>query len=154
MRWAVIGIGIAIGSVVFAVFVVDYWLLDEGEVATLTTHAADGETFETQVWVVDGAALSHEEGVVFLRSYRSDAAWLKRLVASSAVELERDDWSLPYRAEPVADAALRERLNEAMSAKYGLADRLLAPIFDPAAAVPVRLVPDASRSDQKVTPGH
>lgn len=162
MRWAVLSIGIAIGSVVLAVFAVDYWLLDEREVATLTTHAADGETFETQVWVVDGEALtdaavpadSDAAGALFLRAYRPDAAWLKRLAASSAVELQRDGWSRPYRAEPIADDALRARLNAAMASKYGLADRLLASIFDGAVAVPVRLVPDASRNGQKVAPGH
>jgi hypothetical protein len=154
MRWAVLFIGIAIGSVVLAVLAVDYWLLDEGEVATLTTHAAGGEEFETQVWVVDGAALAEPDDVLFLRAHRADAAWLERLVARGEVEIQRDGWARAYRAERVDDAALRDRLNEAMAEKYGLADRLLAPIFDPAISVPVRLVPDESREDVEIAPGH
>jgi hypothetical protein len=51
-------------------------------------------------------------------------------------------------------AALREPLNRAMAAKYGVADRLLGLVLDPGSSVPVRLVPDPGReSAARIAPG-
>ena len=65
--------------------------------------------------------------------------------ANPAVELTREGEARPYLAKPEEDAELRSRVNRAMAAKYGVADRVIAAIFDPAHSVPIRLVPDPTR---------
>jgi hypothetical protein len=130
-----------IGGLVFGVL-----LVPEGEVATLATLAADGVEYETQVWVVEGDGLpGAAEGVVFLRAGSPRASWLARLREKPEVALARGEERRPYRALPEEDVALRERVNGAMAAKYGVADRLIAHVFDRDESVPVRLVPDPGR---------
>lgn len=150
MRAAVLTIGCVIGAIVLSVL-----LVPEGEVATLSTFEADGRDHETQVWVVDADALpGASPGAVFLRASSRHAGWLARLRAVPQVELARGETTRTYRAE-VADAAdLREPLNRAIAAKYGVADRLLALLLDPALSVPIRLVPDPTReSAARAAPG-
>lgn len=150
MRTAVLTIGCVIGTLVLSVLV-----LPEGEVATLSTYAADGRDHATQVWVVDGPALpGASPEAIYLRAHSRYAGWLARLQAAPEVELARAGESRPYRAEIGDPEALREPLNRAMAAKYGLADRLLALLLDPAISVPVRLLPDPTReSAARVAPG-
>jgi hypothetical protein len=137
----VLTIGCVIGLLVTSVMMVP-----EGEVATLSTVAPDGRDQETQVWVVDGEALpGASSDAVFLRAHSRRAGWLARLEAVPEVELVRDGEARPYRAQVDESASLREPLNRAMAQKYGVADRLLALVVDPAASVPVRLVPDPTR---------
>jgi hypothetical protein len=143
VRAAVLIIGCLIGGLVLGVL-----LLPEGEVATLSTVAADGAEFETQVWVVEGDGLPEADaGVVFLRAGSPDSAWLARLRARPQVELARGEKLRAYVAVPEEDAALRERVNLAMAEKYGIADRLIALVFDQRRSTPIRLVPDPSRPD-------
>jgi hypothetical protein len=59
--------------------------------------------------------------------------------------LVRDGTAQPYLAEIAESAEVREGVNRAMAAKYGVADRLLAQLLDPARSIPVRLVPDPTR---------
>lgn len=150
MRTAVLTIGCLIGVLVLSVLAVP-----EGEVATLSTFAADGRDHATQVWLVDGEALpGASPEAIYLRAHSRDAGWLARLEAAPQVDLERDGAAQPYRAEVADAAALREPLNRAMAAKYGVADRLLAYVLDPAVSVPVRLVPDPGReSAARAAPG-
>jgi hypothetical protein len=144
VRAAVLIIGCLIGGLVFGVLI-----LPEGEVATLSTVAADGAEFETQVWVVEGDGLPQADaGVVFLRAGSPDSAWLARLRARPQVELARGEKLRAYVAVPEDDAALRERVNLAMAEKYGIADRLIALVFDRRRSTPIRLVPDPSRPDE------
>jgi hypothetical protein len=144
VRAAALMIGCLIGGLVFGVL-----LVPEGEVATLSTVAADGAEFETQVWVVEGDGLpGGGEGVVFLRAGSPDASWLARLRARPDVALERGETRLAYRALPEEDAALRERVNRAMAAKYGVSDRLINVVFDRGRSVPIRLVPDPGRQHE------
>jgi hypothetical protein len=150
VRTAVLTIGCVIGAVVLSVLAVP-----EGEVATLSTYTPDGRDHETQVWVVDGEALpGATPDAIFLRAHSRRAGWLARLQAAPQVELARDGDAQPYRAEVADPGTLREPLNQAMAAKYGLADRLLAFVVDPAISVPVRLLPDPTReSAARVAPG-
>jgi hypothetical protein len=149
VRTAVLTIGCVIGAFVLSVLAVP-----EGEVATLSTYAA-GRDHATQVWVVDGEALPGADAeAIFLRANSRSAGWLARLAATPQVDLERGGAVHPYRAELADPGTLREPLNRAMAAKYGVADRLLAFVIDPAASVPVRLVPDPTReSAARVAPG-
>lgn len=136
-------IGCAIGALVLAVL-----LVPEGEVATLSTYTADGRPHETQVWVVEGDAVPGEpDGAVFLRAHSRFAEWLHRLEASPQVELARRGEARAYRAEVPDPAPLREPVNRAMAAKYGVADRLLGFVLDADISVPVRLVPDPTREN-------
>jgi hypothetical protein len=134
----VLVIGCGIGLALFGVYAVD-----EGEVATLTTVAADGHARETQVWVVEGDSIPGGEGdAVFLRATRPRAAWLARLRRAPAVELLRDG-SPPrrYLAEVRDEAEVRGVVNRAMAEKYGLANTILSHLTDLDASVPVRLAP-------------
>jgi hypothetical protein len=149
VRTAVLTIGCVIGMLVVSVLAVP-----EGEVATLSTYA-HGRDHATQVWVVDGEALpgaSPDE--IYLRANSPHAGWLARLEASPEVDLERGGEVRPYRAEVDGAASLREPLNRAIATKYGVADRLLGLVVDPASCVPVRLVPDPGReSAARIAPG-
>jgi hypothetical protein len=149
VRTAVLTIGCVIGILVVSVLAVP-----EGEVATLSTYA-HGRDHATQVWVVDGVALpGAKPDEIFLRANSPRAGWLVRLEASPEVDLERGDEVRPYRAEVDGAASLREPLNRAIAAKYGVADRLLGLVVDPEGSVPVRLVPDPSReSAARIAPG-
>lgn len=149
MRTAVLTIGCVIGVLVLGVLAVP-----EGEVATLSTYS-HGRDHATQVWLVDGEALpGAKPEEVYLRANSPQAGWLVRLEASPEVDLERGGEVEPYRAEVDGAAALREPLNRAMAAKYGVADHLLGLVLDPASSVPVRLVPDPGReSAARIAPG-
>jgi hypothetical protein len=141
VRFAVLTIGCLVGALVLGVS-----LVPEGEVATLATRSSDGLSHETQVWVVEGASLADgAHGEIFLRAHSARAEWLERLRERPRVRLQRDGVERRYRAEVEDDPGLRARVNRAMAKKYGVSDRLLAWIVDPASSVPVRLVPDSSR---------
>jgi hypothetical protein len=138
VRVAVLAIGCLIGALVIGGI-----LIPEGEVATLSTFPKEGSPQQTAVWVVEGDGLG-ESGEVFLRT-DPHTAWLARVRANPAVELARGGESRAYLAKPVEDDGLRRRVNQAMAAKYGVADRVIGAIFDPAHSVPIRLVPDPTR---------
>jgi hypothetical protein len=55
------------------------------------------------------------------------------------VELERGEAKDSFLAVPVDDPAVRRAVNQAMAAKYGLADRLASSFWDPEKSVPIRL---------------
>ncbi len=108
-------------GLVAAVFVLGALLLDEGEVVTLITHG-EGRSYTTQLWIV------RVEGQQYLRAGSSRVRWLRRLRANPDVWLRaspaRSEQARAYRARPIADEGVRERVNRAMLLKYGLADRL------------------------------
>jgi hypothetical protein len=141
VRAAVLSIGIVIGALVVGVM-----LVPEGEVATLATLSADGAEHETEVWVVEGSVLpGGGPGALYLRAHSLRAGWLQRLRGKPQVMLQRDGTAVPYLAEVAEGAEVRDGVNRAMAAKYGVADRLLARVVDPARSIPVRLVPDPTR---------
>jgi hypothetical protein len=118
-------------------------LVDEGEIVILETHGAD-RIYTTQLWIVE------LDGVRYLRSGRSDTDWLARLQASPEVALRATDAphveASPYRALPVNDADLRERVNRAMAEKYGFSDVIWSWVVDRSGAVAIRLEPLAEQS--------
>lgn len=140
MRVAVLAIASLIGLIVIGAV-----LVPEGEVATLSTFESDGTEHETQVWVVEGNGFpGAERGQLFLRT-GPRTRWLARLRSQPEVVLARGEERVAYLAVVEESPELRDHVNEAMAEKYGLSDRLLGGIYDPARAVPVRLVPDPTR---------
>jgi hypothetical protein len=125
-------------------------LLDEGEVVTLVAHQS-GQAHETQLWVVE------LDGRSYLRARGREAAWLSRLGSGAHVQLRHGHGASArldaYRATPSSDADLRRRVDEAMAAKYGLADRLWSMLSGRAASVPVALDPAPPSPDEDVPAG-
>jgi hypothetical protein len=127
------GFGAVIAGVVLGAL-----LLDEGDVVTLLDRHA-GQEYETQLWIVE------LDGVSYLRARNPDAGWLVRIGSGHPVQLRREPGrtspTRPYEATPSTDAALRERVDAAMAAKYGLADKLWATLAGRSHSLPVALAP-------------
>ena len=123
-----------------ALLVISSRLVDEGEIVMITTLDSQGRDQVTELWIVELPSGT------FLRAGSPDAAWLERLQAQPEVTLERDGAIARFRAVPENTGSIREKVNEAMSAKYGFADRLWGQLADRSLAVPIRLhsvTPDA-----------
>jgi hypothetical protein len=107
-----------------------------GEVAVLRAQDDAGAIHETRLWVVD------VDGAAYLRTGNPNNPWLLRVRAHPDVEVTRGDASRPFRAVPVDDPAIRDRVNAATAAKYGFSEALLRATFlVPERATPVRLDP-------------
>jgi hypothetical protein len=105
-----------------------------GEVIILHTQTANGEK-RTRLWVVDDA------GFAWVRAGMSGSSWLARIDQNPIVLIERGGRLLRYRAVPVRQPQIRDRIHALMREKYGLADRLVSVLRDPTQSVPVRLEP-------------
>lgn len=125
-----VAVGMAIALAVLAIG----WV-DEGEVATLAITDAQARVFETKLWIVD------LDGAVYVRSGAADAHWLERLEGHPQARLARNGGSVSVRGTAVADPAVRDAVNRAMSRKYGHFERVLRWLRGPAGSVPVRLDP-------------
>lgn len=106
-----------------------------GEVVTLHTQTASGGEKRTHLWVVDDA------GAAWLRAGMSGSGWLARIERNPDVLIERGGRLIRFRAVPVREPRVRDRIHALMRAKYGTADRLVGVLRDPAQSVPVRLAP-------------
>ena len=131
MMRAVLGV---VGVVAAAIVLGALWL-DEGEVVILFSTDAAENTHHTQLWTVE------LDGAHYLRASTSNVAWLARLRAHPVVELDFGGRTVEYRATPLTDADVRERVNVAMAHKYGLADRIWGAWGDRDASIPIRLDP-------------
>jgi hypothetical protein len=125
-----VAVGMAIALAVLAIG----WV-DEGEVATLAITDAQARVFEKKLWIVD------LEGAVYVRSGAADDHWLERLEGRPQARLDRNGGSVSVRGTAVADPAVWDAVNRAMSRKYGRFDRVLRWLHGPAGFVPVRLDP-------------
>jgi hypothetical protein len=135
------GIAVALALVVLGLVGLYVVMAERGEVVVLHTHGADGD-HETRVWVVDDAEHA------WLRTGASNATWLPRLRASSAVEVERAGRTSGYDAVVVFDPAAVARVNELTLAKYGWSEQLLrATGMNPAGQVAIRLDPRPEAGD-------
>ena len=108
--------------------------IEEGEVVQLTTFDGRAHEHETDLWIVD------LDGGSYLRADLSGAEWLARLRANPEAELRRDGREERVRAQPVDDPTVREAVDHAMAAKYGLLDRLVGAIRNDGAVL-VRIDP-------------
>jgi hypothetical protein len=105
-----------------------------GEVVVLHTTQGNSEA-TTHLWVVD------DSGFQWLRAGTPDNGWLKRIGANPEVTVERAGETQSYRAVPVRDPVVRDRIHALMREKYGAADSLISLIRDGSLSVPVRLDP-------------
>ncbi len=104
-----------------------------GEVATLYTNDAEGQTHTTRIWVVDHG---HE---TWIRSLDPTSPWLDRLISHPEVQLRRGGAITAYHATPFTHR--RARVNALMVEHYGWAEWVLSRIEDRDEAVPVYLDP-------------
>ncbi len=104
-----------------------------GEVATLYTNDAAGQTHTTRIWVVDHG---HQ---TWIRSLDPTSPWLDRLIGQPEVQLRRGESTAAYRATPLTNR--RARINALMAEHYGWAEWVLSRVEDRDEVVPVYLDP-------------
>ncbi len=116
-------------------FVASIFAISEAgeEIVILRTLEADGSPVETRLWVVE------DGGRQWLRAGVPTSGWLLRIEANPAVVVVRAGRAHEYRAVPVRDPAVRDRIHALMRERYGLADRWVSLIRDGSLSVPVRL---------------
>jgi hypothetical protein len=71
----------------------------------------------------------------------STSGWLARIERNPNVLVERGGRLIRFRAVPVREPRVRDRIHALMREKYGTADKLVGVLRDPAQSVPVRLEP-------------
>jgi uncharacterized protein DUF2255 len=108
---------------------------ESGEVAVLRTYNPAGDAAQTRLWVVE------DEGFLWVRTGHPNKKWFRRLLAMPEVELVRGGRTQHYRAVPVEDPQIRERVNQAFREKYGMADWIVALSGAASRRVPIRLDP-------------
>ena len=137
IRRLAIAVALALG--LGAVFVGSVFAASElgGEVVTLTSFGAGGARFHTHLWIVDA------DGAAWLRAGQPGEGWLARIRSDPQVLLRRHGVEGRYRAVPVSDPEIRDRIHGLMRKKYGWADEYISLIRDGSKSVPVRLEPDA-----------
>lgn len=129
------GIGLTVAVLVVALVGLYVAMAERVEVVVLHSHGEDGD-HETRLWVVD------DTGSAWLRTSTSNATWLPRIRANDAIEVERGEQTLPFRAVVVDDAETVARINQRSLEKYGWSEELLRRIGnDPGAQVAIRLDP-------------
>ena len=116
-------------------------LIESGEVVTIHTRDAAGETYAARVWVVD------HEGRQWVAPGNRSNAWFQRLLANPRVELVRSGVRSCHLAAAVEGPASIPVLEDLLD-KYAsqirataLLNRLLEPAGDPSPPVAVRLDP-------------
>jgi len=70
-----------------------------------------------------------------------------RIDRNPVVLVERGGRLLRFRAVPVRQPQVRDRVHALMREEYGMADRLVSVLRDPAQSVPVRLEPLGAARD-------
>ena len=105
------------------------------EVVVLHSHGADGD-HETRLWVVDDA------GAAWLRTGATNATWLPRIRANSAIEVERGGEKHDYNAVVIFEPSAVARINQLELEKYGWSEKLLRAMGSaPTGQVAIRLDP-------------
>jgi hypothetical protein len=105
-----------------------------GELVVLHTHAGSADK-TTHLWVVD------DGGFAWLRAGVPSSGWLKRIEANPDVTVERGGQTYHFKAVPIHEPAIRDRIHALMREKYAWADRFVSMLRDPDASVAVRLEP-------------
>jgi len=113
-------------------FPITAMLLSElGEVAVIRGAGA-GDVPETRIWLVETP-----EGLLVRGS--AGKAWLEAARSASVVELDRDGVARRYTVVEQPGPEARQRLNELMREKYGLADQMVGVMRAYDASVPLLL---------------
>ena len=108
-------------------------LSEWGEVVVVRPLGIESAS-ETRVWVVD-----LPEGA-YVRGSRGKA-WTESAVAAGQVAVRRDGRWLEYRVVDAPGRPVRERVNAAMRAKYGLSDQIIGWVREFDEVRPLRLEP-------------
>ncbi len=137
MRKLLIGVGIVIVALI-ALQIAISALSPSDEVVVLISAAADGETHETTLWIVE------DEGVLWLRAGNPDSAWLARVRQDPEIRLRRADQVRSYRVVPADRDDARDRVNGLMAEKYGASNTLVSLWGDHSVSVPLRLEADTA----------
>jgi len=117
------------------------WALESDGVATITTHAPDGETRSTHVWFVDF------DGELWLEAGTPENPWFTDMKRDPRIRFSAAGRSDDYLAEPVAGSETHTRLRQWLRDKYGLRDRWVGLLVDTSHSVAVRLHPAQPGSD-------
>jgi hypothetical protein len=86
------------------------------ETLSVVTKDEDGSRRSTTVWI------AVVDGVAYLRT--SSTTWGANLARDPQAVLEIDGAEIPVRVTFVEDEPTREKVNDALRAKYGFADRM------------------------------
>ncbi len=106
---------------------------ESGEVVVVRTADAEGNDYETRLWVAD------YDGDAWIRAGDPASAWLANIARQPAIEVTRDGQTRSYTAVPTREAT--PAINDLLREKYGLADRWIDLLLGRDDAVAVRLVP-------------
>lgn len=118
--------------------------LPESDVAALAgareirieTHAADGTTHRTIIWVAE------HDGDVYIRSVNGPGArWYREAQADDRVVLHVQGRALPVRLEPAADAAGVAACSAGLEAKYRRSYSLASMLQPTTLPTTLRVVP-------------
>lgn len=127
-------------TLIAGLLVAGTYLIDEGEIVEVKTIDVSGRDHITEVWIVDLPS------GLYLRAGSPDAAWLERVRDDPEIVVTRGEQEGVYRAVVEDEQTIRAKVNAAMSAKYGFADRLWGRFAAHDTAVPIRLVPSGAAS--------
>ena len=128
-------IALALAVVMVALAGLYLAMAERVEVVVLHSHGADGD-HETRLWVVDDA------GTAWLRTGATNATWLPRIRANSAIELERGGALREHNAAVLDGALTVARINQLMLEKYGWSEELLRSMgSEPGGQAAIRLDP-------------
>ena len=126
---------VIVGLVVIAVGGI-YALSEFGEeVVTVRSTNAAGEQRSTRLWIVE------DSGFAWLRVGQPGSRWHQDLLARPVVEVVRGGETQTYRAVPVETPEARQRINQLIAEKYGLAETVISRMHDESTVVPIRLEP-------------
>ena len=107
---------------------------EQNETVVLRTLDADDQTYETKLWVVDF------DGEPWVRVANPDREWFDHLRTNPIVELDRDDTTTRYRAEPLDEPDVSAEIDAAFRKKYGWVDAWYGLLLR-RHSIPIRLVP-------------
>lgn len=112
---------IALALLIAAVFGLQQYAAESGEVVVLTAADDQGTPANTRLWIVD------HDGSQWLRAGFEGSGWYQRLLAAETVTVSRDGTTATYVATP--EPAATPEISEAMQAKYGWADTFIGKLF-------------------------
>lgn len=108
--------------------------LESGGVGVVETHGSHGDVRSTHVWYVE------HEGELWLEAGTRDNGWFVDLLVDPDLDFRWPAGSGHYRAHPVENPVVQQRIRDLMRAKYGWRDDWVGLLLvDHHESVPVRL---------------
>jgi hypothetical protein len=126
----------ALAALLVALAGITFLALESGGVAVVETHGAHGDTRSTHVWYVD------DDGERWLEAGTPDNGWFVDVRVDPSLTLSTAEGSARYRAHPVENPVVHQRIRSLIRQKYGWRDRWVGfLIVDSSGSIPVRLEP-------------